>query len=305
MKQKQQYYSQELPPQFKSLSVLFLLILVLCWSCGITKEQNSAQEKPPGEEIKNAEIISEDLPEITIRNVTESPVTYKIKPHYHSEEFQKVTIQVGEIHRYPSPEDMYVFFPKGNLWIRYTLEKGRPFSFRTDENNQLELYIGSHGRRDAADLAPYVATPLGIAETMLQMAKVNKNDVVYDIGSGDGRIVVMAAKRYGARGVGIELDPERIKEAEKNAREAGVDSLVEFRQEDATQSDYSEATVVTMYLLPESNELMRPVLEAQLPKGARVVSHNYDIAGWKEREILYRTVQSWDGEEHSIYVYKK
>ncbi|MBD3412868.1 MAG: methyltransferase domain-containing protein [Candidatus Aminicenantes bacterium] len=200
---------------------------------------------------------------------------------------------------------MHVFFLRENLWIRYTLEKGKPFSFRYDENNDLELYIGSHGREDAVDLAPYVATPLGVVETMLQMAEINENDVVYDIGCGDGRIVIMAAKKYGARGVGIELDPERIEKARYEARLAGVESLVEFRQEDATQSDYSEATVVTMYLLPESNELLRPILEAQLKEGARVVSHNYDISGWKDREIKYETVESWDGEEHTIFVYKK
>jgi SAM-dependent methyltransferase len=257
------------------------------------------------EEREVIEPSPEKLPEITIRNVTDRPVTYKIDPRLKDKELQKITIEVGEVHRYPTQEDMHVFFHKGNIWIRYTLEKGQPFSFRYDENDQLELYIGSHGREDAVDLAPYVATPLGVAETMLQLAGVKSNDVVYDIGCGDGRIVIMAAKRFGARGVGIDLDSERLKQARRNAQEAGVEDLIEFRQEDATKSDYSEATVVTIYLLPESNELLRPILEAQLRDGARVVSHNYDIPGWEDREIGYETVESWDGEEHSIYVYKK
>jgi len=283
----------------------FLIVMVLSWSCGQSNAPDPIQEIAPEKKTADTKTPPEELPEITIRNVTENPVTYKIKPSSDESDPQEKTIKVGEVHHYPSREDLHVFFPRENLWIRYTLERGKPFSFRMDENNELELYIGSHGREDAADLAPYVPTPLEVAETMLQMAGVNEKDVVYDIGCGDGRIVVMAAKRYGARGVGIELDPERLKEARLNAQKAGVEELVEFRREDATKSDYSEATVVTMYLLPESNELLRPILEAQLKDGARVVSHNYDIIGWKNRETGYQTVEIWNGEEHSIYLYKK
>jgi len=289
----------------KSFFILFLTVMALSWSCGQTKAHDPLQKKTPVKETKEIEPVPEKLPEITIRNVTENPVTYKIKSSSDDKEPQRKTIQVGEVHHYPTREDMHVFFPRENLWIRYTLERGKPFSFRMDENNELELYIGSHGREDAVDLAPYVPTPLEVAETMLQMAGVNENDVVYDIGCGDGRILVMAAKRFGARGVGIELDPERLKEARLNAQKAGVEERIEFRQEDAAKSDYSEATVVTMYLLPESNELLRPILEAQLKDGARVVSHNYDIIGWKDRETGYQTVETWNGEEHSIYLYKK
>ncbi|MFW6139754.1 MAG: SAM-dependent methyltransferase [Acidobacteriota bacterium] len=305
MNQKRRNYWPTIPDLPKFYLIFFLFALFLLWGCGKTKENNLAQKKLQAEEKESLEQSPEELPEITIRNVTDGPVIYKIDPRSDNEEPQKITIQAGEVHRYPTKEDMHVFFPKGNIWIRYTLDKGQPFSFRYDENNELELYIGSHGREDAVDLAPYVATPLGVVETMLDLAEIKSHDVVYDIGCGDGRIVIMAAKRFGARGVGIELDPKRLKEARRNAREAGVEDLVEFRRGDATQSDYSEATVVTMYLLPESNKLLRPVLEKQLRDGARVVSHNYDIPGWEDREIIYQTVESWDGEEHSIYVYKK
>jgi len=280
-------------------------LMILNGACGGTKRQNSIYEKNKVDESNNIEQVHEELFEITIRNVTDNPITYKIKSKSHDKEPKKITIQKDEVHRYHTHEEMLVFFPKGDIWVRYTLEKGQPFSFRYDENDQLELYVGSHGREDAVDLAPYVPTPMGVVETMLQLAEVDCNDVVYDIGCGDGRIVVMAAKRFGARGVGIELDPERLKEARKNAREAGVENMIEFRREDATKSDYSGATVVTMYLLPESNELLLPILESQLQDGAIVVSHNYDIPGWEDREIQYKTVESWEGEEHSVYVYKK
>jgi SAM-dependent methyltransferase len=200
---------------------------------------------------------------------------------------------------------MAISFRRNSAWVRYRLDAGRPYSFRYDENGDLELYDGSHGREDAADLAPYVATPLTVVEKMLEMAEVTENDVVYDLGCGDGRIVITAAKKYGARGVGIDLDPERIDESRRNAREAGVESLVEFRMEDATRADLSDATVVTLYLLTESNALLRPMLEQSLKPGARVISHNYDIPGWDEHEIGYSSVNAPDGEEHSIYLYRR
>lgn len=289
------------------LSVFWLFlscIFVLNWGCG-GSGQNEIPEKPVEEMREGFDRIPVNLPEVTVRNVTDKSITYKIKPRSGDEEPEEKTIQVNEVHRYSADEELYISFPKGDVWVRYKLDPGLPFSFRYDEDDQLELYDGSHGQEDAADLAPYVPTPLGVAESMLLMAEVDENHVVYDIGCGDGRIVIMAARRFGARGVGIELDPVKLQEARRSAREAGVEALVEFRQEDATKSDYSEATVVTMYLLPESNELMRPILEKQLKEGALVVSHNYNIAGWEDREIAYKTVESWDGEEHSIYLYKK
>ena len=137
------------------------------------------------------------------------------------------------------------------------------------------------------------------------MAEVGKNDIVYDLGCGDGRIVIMAAKQYGAHGVGIDLDPRRISESKSAAEKAGVEELVEFRMEDATKVDFSEATVVTLYLLTESNRLLRPELERQLKPGAFVISHNYPIPGWEDKEIEYVTIWDEGGEEHYIYLYQK
>lgn len=289
--------------KFKIILIIFISILISF--CGGNQPQNSVEDKAETVNSKEIQTVSKDLPEITIRNVTDKPITFKIRPRSSEEETREKTIQVGEVQRFPTDEEMYISFSKGDVRVRYKLDPGLPFSFRYDEEEELELYDGSHGREDAVDLAPYVPTPLGVVESMLQMAKVNENDVVFDIGCGDGRIVVMAARRFGARGVGIDLDPAKLQEARRNAREAGVEALVEFRQEDATKSDYSNATVVTMYLLPESNELLRPILEQQLQDGARVVSHNYDIPGWEDREAEYKSVEAWDGESHSIYLYIK
>ena len=117
--------------------------------------------------------------------------------------------------------------------------------------------------------------------------------------------MITAAKKYGARGVGIDLSLERIEESRINEKEAGVGNLVEFRREDAIKSDISQATVVTIYLLTESNELLRPILEKQLKPGTLVISHNYDIPGWEKKEIDYTSIKTQDDEEHMIYLYQK
>lgn len=144
---------------------------------------------------------------------------------------------------------------------------------------------------------PYVTTPQDIVERMLAMARVGKNDVVYDLGCGDGRIVVSAARHHGARGVGIDLDPERISEANANARRAGVQDRVRFRQADLFQTDFSPATVVMLYLLFEVNLKLMPRLWRQLRVGARVVSHDFHMgAQWPPEQIVRvrdKTLYAW------------
>ena len=142
----------------------------------------------------------------------------------------------------------------------------------------------------------FVPTPQEVVDAMLKLAKVTKNDVVYDLGSGDGRIPITAAKTYGARGVGIDIDPQRIREANENAKKAGVTDLVEFRQEDLFRTDIKEATVVTLYLLPDLNVKLRPRLWEELKPGTRIISHQFDMGTWKPEKTLQsngRTVYFW------------
>jgi len=135
---------------------------------------------------------------------------------------------------------------------------------------------------------PYVPTPHDVVEQMLKLAGVKKTDVVYDLGCGDGRIVIMAAQKFGARGVGIDIDPERIAEAKQNAEQAGVADRVKFIQQNLFDADIREATVVTLYLLPSVNLRLRPKLLEQLKPGARIVSHSFDMGDWKpDKEIEY------------------
>jgi SAM-dependent methyltransferase len=144
---------------------------------------------------------------------------------------------------------------------------------------------------------PYVPTHERIVAEMLKVANVKKSDVLYDLGSGDGRIVITAAKRFGTRGVGVDIDPVRVKEARENAVKAGVTDRVKFLQQDLFETDIREATVVTLYLLPEVNLRLRPKLLSDLKPGTRVVSHNYDMGDWTP----LKTLQVHVPEEHTIY----
>jgi SAM-dependent methyltransferase len=134
--------------------------------------------------------------------------------------------------------------------------------------------------RDPASLAPFVASPEMIAEEMLRLAGVGKDDVIFDLGSGDGRIVIAAARLYGARGVGFELDADLVRRSTESAHRAGVAHLVEFRQQDVMTVDLSPATVVTIYLSRDANLKLRPAIRAQLRPGARVVTHDFDMGDW-------------------------
>jgi SAM-dependent methyltransferase len=166
--------------------------------------------------------------------------------------------------------------------------------------------IGARGTPQAtAEQAPapartpdviYVPTPQEVVDEMLKLAKVTKSDVVYDLGSGDGRIPVTAAKAYGARAIGIDIDPQRIKEANANAEAAGVTDKVKFLNQDLFTTDISEATVVTLYLLPSLNLKLKPKLFKELKPGTRIVSHSFDMGDWKpeeERDVNGRKIYFW------------
>jgi Methyltransferase domain len=143
---------------------------------------------------------------------------------------------------------------------------------------------------------PYVPTPQSVVDAMLKVAKVGKNDVLYDLGSGDGRIVVTAAQKFGTQGVGVDINPERIEEANQNAQKAGVSDRVKFVQQDLFNTDLSKATVVTLYLLPDVNLKLRPKLFKELKPGTRIVSHAFDMGDWKPQQTLNvdgKTIYYW------------
>jgi len=136
---------------------------------------------------------------------------------------------------------------------------------------------------------------------MLELARVTKDDVVYDLGSGDGRIVIAAARKYGARAVGFEIDPELVRVARENAKQVRADHLVEIRQQDLLTADFSNATVVTIYLGPSSNLRLRPILRRQLRPGARIVSHEFDMGSW-EPDLTEEVADS--GDTYTIHLWR-
>jgi SAM-dependent methyltransferase len=145
---------------------------------------------------------------------------------------------------------------------------------------------------------PYVPTHERIVAEMLKMADVKGSDVLYDLGCGDGRIPITAAKQFGTRGVGIDIDPQRVTEAKENAKTAGVTDRVKFFEGDIFDADIKEATVVTLYLLPDVNLRLRPKLLADLKPGTRIVSHNYDMGDWAPLKTVTMEVS---GTSHTVY----
>lgn len=176
------------------------------------------------------------------------------------------------------------------------------------------VFLGSSGHQKVRPEVPYVPTPEEVVKEMLKMANVSENDVLYDLGCGDGRIVITAAKEIGCRGVGIDIDPDRIEESQANAKKAGVEDKVEFHLMDLFDADLSQATVVTLYLLSKVNLRLRPKLFRELRAGTRVVSHDFSMGTWRsdksavveDKLLNYKSVHEplsfgdyWD--KHNVY----
>lgn len=159
------------------------------------------------------------------------------------------------------------------------------------------------GSASRQNLAPFIPTPDDVVDRMLTLAKVTRDDVVYDLGCGDGRIPIAAAKKYGAKGVGLDIDPALVELATSNAKAAGVEALVDFRVQNVLTADVSKATVVTLYLLSSSNERLRPMLVQQLKPGARIVSHAFSMGRDWPADTVDQFVSA-RGDEITLYMWK-
>jgi SAM-dependent methyltransferase len=138
---------------------------------------------------------------------------------------------------------------------------------------------------DSPHVAPFVTTPHEVVRRMLELAEIKEGDVLYDLGSGDGRIVVAAARKYGIKAVGFEIDPGLVKDSRQSIEQAGLRRLVEIREQDIRTIDFAPASVVTMYLYPAANLRLRPVLMRELKPGSRVISHQFDMGSWKPDRV--------------------
>ena len=180
------------------------------------------------------------------------------------------------------------------LGVVIALAAAGAFTFRSAVVDGLRSLVQTTDRREADVI--FVTTPPAVVRAMLQVAKVGPDDLVLDLGSGDGRIPITAARDFGARGIGVEIDPALIDEARENASRAGVADRVRFLQEDLFETDISDATVVTLYLLPPLNLKLRPRLFNHLKPGSRVVSHAFDMGDWQpdqELTVEGRKVYLW------------
>jgi hypothetical protein len=244
------------------------------------------------------------MAEATLRNVTKKDIVYTIKPGPGGGAPRTRTLRVNAVDRIATDLPFEISFDNGRRTAAYLVHPGKPYSFRYDKDDIIKVFPGSHGRPDAADLAPFVPTPQSVVERMLEVAAVGPDDVVYDIGCGDGRMVITAAKKYRARGVGIDFDAALIKECRAGAKREGVEKLVRFLHMDATKARVTEATVLALYLLPESLETLEPLFDRDLAAGARIVSHNYKIPGWDSRLVSSEVVTDEKDREHKIHLYR-
>jgi precorrin-6B methylase 2 len=163
-------------------------------------------------------------------------------------------------------------------------------------NGEAWLVRAQDGGLESKKIVPFVPTPQEVVEGMLELAQVKKGDTVYDLGSGDGRIVITAAKKYGARAVGFEIDPDLIKQSRGNIKKEGLEKLAEIREQDILTVDLSPVSVLTMYLLPSVNLKLKPKILSEMKPGSRVVSHAFDMGDWKPDKTVHidgRTVYLW------------
>ena len=188
----------------------------------------------------------------------------------------------------------------GRDWLVSTKAAGS-FVLKEDGRSGRPAILTARADEESPYIAPYVPTPQEVIDRMLQLAEVRAGDVVYDLGSGDGRIVITAAARYGVKAVGFEISPDLVKRSRENIKEAGLEHLVEIREEDIRTIDLSPATVVTLYLYPSANLRLRSMIMRQLKPGSRVVSHQFTMGTWKPDQVdqitdstgIVRTLYLW------------
>jgi protein-L-isoaspartate O-methyltransferase len=159
-------------------------------------------------------------------------------------------------------------------------------------------------RKEPEKLAPYFPTPPSVADRMLELAELRPGQRMFDLGSGDGRIVIMAAEKYKADATGIELDDSLYRQSSEAIKRRGLEKMARIIHGDIMAQDYSPADVLTVYLLPVSNDKLRPILEKQLKKGARVVAHDFEFSGWKADKIEH-IEDDGEGRSHTVYVYRR
>ena len=164
--------------------------------------------------------------------------------------------------------------------------------------------VCAQAKKDSEKLAPYYPTPESVVRKMLEFGGLKKGEHMFDLGSGDGRIVIMAAEKFGANATGIEFDADLWKQSSEKIKKLGLEKTAKIIRGDIMQQDYSSADLLTVYLLPTSNDKVRPMLEKQLKKGARIVSHDFEFSGWTPEKVE-NIDDDGEGRSHTIYLYRR
>jgi predicted RNA methylase len=164
-------------------------------------------------------------------------------------------------------------------------------------------FLAHAQEKPAEKLAPYYPTPPPIVQKMLELSGLKAGEKMFDLGSGDGRIVLMAASKFNAKATGVELDASLARQSAEEIRRRGLDKSANVIHGDILKQDYSSADVVTAYLLPAAMQLVRPILEKQLKKGARVIAHDFEMAGWTAEKV--ESLEDDEGRSHTIFLYRR
>jgi len=242
---------------------------------------------------------------ISLHNATKRIFFYRVEPLSHEALPVEGSIGPGSIVRFTRGIQLGIKILPGGTDNMVRLYPGEDYSVQDLGAEGQRIFHKKGKTSDALSLAPFVPSPMNAVNLMLQTTRAAHDSVVYDLGCGDGRIVIEAARKYGSRGVGIDIDPDLIHTARLNARKAGVAARVEFHVQDIFASDISEATIVYLYLYSDSNRLLRPFLETGLKSGTLVACLNFKIPGWEKELVFSSEVPTPDDiVDNVIYIYR-
>ncbi|MFH1946350.1 MAG: class I SAM-dependent methyltransferase [Acidobacteriota bacterium] len=293
---------------FSRLGIPFLLATLAAGAGLYLTTAGTTSTVPETQELVLSFVRSYTL-ETALHNTTAKSVSYTVKPDVSLNPPESRVLGSGLIDRFKGTTRLEVRLlvpdvqeSPGETGRLYYLQPGEEYLIRQLDVGP-RVFRKVKGYDDALKLAPYVASPMSVVNKMLELAGVDEESIVYDLGCGDGRVVIAAARDYGARGVGVDIDPELIQLAWAGAKKEGVESRVRFLEQDILQTDLSEATVVYLYLFPDSNRLLRPFLEKNLTKGTLVASSSFKMYGWEDRLIKTEEVVDESGIWQILYLY--
>lgn len=241
---------------------------------------------------------------ITLFNTLNRPFSFVYKPLNEDVKPEKRILGAGVRAGFSGNHHVEITFLPESGHLSYWLFPGERYSVRDIGEDDVRIFKMVHGDASAVNLAPHVPTPDFVIEQMLEVTGVHSESVVYDLGCGDGCVLIRAAEKCGARGVGVDIDPDLIKQARKAAAAAGVSSRVRFLNQDIFDTDLSDATLVYLYLFPDSLNLLRPYLEDNLKKGTMVACFSFALSGWEDRLVDRHEITGDFFVPKTIYIYR-